>query len=279
MTTTAGRGGMPSSKSGQRVEGSSKVEPSPGCWTATKSVSVVVDEPRAAELGSDRNPVEVPGRAAQVAVGLHRPETVGPARRLGAVAVGRDPEPAGGVDGAVVGHPEPAVLRRLGREGGADLGHGGIAALDQDLPVHRVGGEVAVRRLDLDDVAERVLGPRVRRVLVARLAAGVVGQHHVDAAVPLVRLDVLGPVHRRRLEEVGGAAGLDQHVALVGEAVLLGERPLAVNERQPVHRAVVVEPRDRRACRGRAGPGRGSPGRRRRRSGSGRRIRTARRRP
>jgi hypothetical protein len=35
-----GRGGMPSLKSGQRVEGFSKVEPesSPGCWTAMKKV-------------------------------------------------------------------------------------------------------------------------------------------------------------------------------------------------------------------------------------------------
>jgi len=40
IATTEGRGGMPSLKSGQRVEGLSKVEPlsSPGCWTARKKV-------------------------------------------------------------------------------------------------------------------------------------------------------------------------------------------------------------------------------------------------
>jgi hypothetical protein len=40
MAITAGRGGTPSAKSGQRVEGRSKVEPesSPGCWIAKKIV-------------------------------------------------------------------------------------------------------------------------------------------------------------------------------------------------------------------------------------------------
>ena len=40
MAITAGRGGMPSLKSGQRVEGLSKVEPgsSPGCCTVRKNV-------------------------------------------------------------------------------------------------------------------------------------------------------------------------------------------------------------------------------------------------
>ena len=40
IATTEGRGGMPSAKSGQRVDGVSKAEPlsSPGCWMATKRV-------------------------------------------------------------------------------------------------------------------------------------------------------------------------------------------------------------------------------------------------
>ncbi len=40
IATTDGRGGMPSLKSGQRVDGFSKVEPrsSPGCWIDRNSV-------------------------------------------------------------------------------------------------------------------------------------------------------------------------------------------------------------------------------------------------
>ena len=40
MATTDGRGGIPSLKSGQRVDGFSKVDPasSPGCWIATNMV-------------------------------------------------------------------------------------------------------------------------------------------------------------------------------------------------------------------------------------------------
>src|SRR5262245_47574407 len=40
MATSEGRGGMPSAKSGQRVDGLSNVEspPSAGCWTETKKV-------------------------------------------------------------------------------------------------------------------------------------------------------------------------------------------------------------------------------------------------
>src|SRR5262245_9503370 len=38
MATTDGRGGILSSKSGQRVEGASKLASSPGCWTDTNRV-------------------------------------------------------------------------------------------------------------------------------------------------------------------------------------------------------------------------------------------------
>ena len=88
------------------------------------------------------------------------------------------------------------------------------------VPVELVGGVIGVlafaaRRDQLDDLAVARCGARVDGVDLLRLAPGVVGQHDVDAAVDRVGLDVLGPVHRRGAEQVGGAPGLDQHVRLV----------------------------------------------------------------
>jgi hypothetical protein len=60
MTITAGRGGAPSLKSGQRVDGVSKVEPlpSPGCWMARNSVrssGVKIGPQTSAPLGAAKN--------------------------------------------------------------------------------------------------------------------------------------------------------------------------------------------------------------------------------
>ena len=76
------------------------------------------------------------------------------------------------------------------------------------------------------------------------LALGVVGQHDIDLAVDAVRLDVLWPVHLGRPEQIAGTARLDQHVGLAGKAVLGGQRPLAMHQRQPFKRAVLGEFRD-----------------------------------
>ena len=73
----------------------------------------------------------------------------------------------------------------------------------------------------------------------------VLGHHRIDAAGHRVGLHVFGPVHRRRLERVGGKARLQQHLGLVGKAVLGGQLALAVHQRQPGHRAVGVEAGDR----------------------------------
>jgi hypothetical protein len=48
----------------------------------------------------------------------------------------------------------------------------------------------------------------------------------------------------RGAQRVGGQAGLDEHVALVGEAVGRGQRALPVHQRQPGAAAVVVEAGD-----------------------------------
>ena len=104
---------------------------------------------------------------------------------------------------------------------------------------------VAVGRRHLDDVAEVVLGPRIGLVDLLRPALGVVGQHDEHLAGGRVRLHVLGPVHRRRLEQVGGQPRIDHDVGLRVEAVGGRERPLAEHERQPRHRAVLVVAGDR----------------------------------
>ena len=80
--------------------------------------------------------------------------------------------------------------------------------------------------------------------ICSAFAARVVGQHHVDLAVDAVRLDVLGPIHLGRAEQVGGEPRLDQHVGLALEAVLRRQRALAVDERHPRQRAVLGELRD-----------------------------------
>ena len=148
----------------------------------------------------------------------------------------------GRVDGAVVGHAEPAIGRGGGGEGSADFGHRGIAALQQHFPLAGGGSEVAAVLGDLDDVAKGVLGARVGGIDGVSLAAGVVGEHDIDLAIGAVGLDVLGAVHPGGAEQIAGAAGLDDHVGLAGKAVLGGERTLAVDERQPFERAVLGEP-------------------------------------
>src|SRR5690606_12013380 len=120
------------------------------------------------------------------------PQPVGAACRLGRVAVGRDPEPAGRIDGAIIGHAEPAIGGGGGGEGGADLGHGGVAAFQQHFPSAFQRSEVAAVFLDLDDVAEGVLRAGIDAVDLFVGAAGVAGQHHVDLAVDAVGLDVFG---------------------------------------------------------------------------------------
>src|SRR5262245_10851560 len=81
ITTTAGRGGMPSLKSGQRVEGSSKVpgalssSDSPGCWIATKNVSrsgVNSGPHNSAPFGQRKNSFDVPRAGPSVSM-AHTP--------------------------------------------------------------------------------------------------------------------------------------------------------------------------------------------------------------
>ena len=108
------------------------------------------------------------------------------------------------------------------------------AASPSRTPSRRVGFlALAARRDQLEHLTVLVLGPRVGSVHLVGLALGVVGEVDVDATVHRVRLDVLGPVHGRRADLIGGEAGPDQHVRLAGKAVLRGQRTLAMDQRQP----------------------------------------------
>ena len=122
--------------------------------------------------------------------------------------------------------------------------HAGPAAHQEDRPGAFGRGVVAVLGRDLDDVAVGVARHRVGLVDLLLGALAVVGQHDIDAPVHRVGLDVLRPVHRRGLQEIGGDAGIDQHVGLAVEAVFRRQRPLAVDQRQPFGLAVVVEAGD-----------------------------------
>src|SRR3546814_9111085 len=116
-------------------------------------------------FGANRDAEEHLAGAAQVALGLETPEAVGGARLApGRALVGGDPESPGGVDGAVVRRAEPAV--RGGRLviAGANLRLGRVAGDHQQVPGVSQGIVVAVRRRQLDDVAEVVLGARIRTV-------------------------------------------------------------------------------------------------------------------
>ena len=103
-----------------------------------------------------------------------------------------------------------------------------------------VGVGAFARRHQLDDLAMGVLGARVRAVDLLGLAPAVVGQRHIHPAVDRIWLDVLGPVHGRRTDQIGRLAREDQDFSLAREAVLGGQRALALDQRQP-GALVVVE--------------------------------------
>ena len=116
-----------------------------------------------------------------------------------------------------------------------------VAAEQQDVPAERGrAGPVAVLG-DLDDVAVPISRPRVGRVRTGLAggdaALGVVGAGDVDLAGGGVRLDVLAPVHRGGLDQIGGLPGEDQHLLDTHP----GHRRLTVqHERHPGSPAEVV---------------------------------------
>ncbi len=144
------------------------------------------------------------------------------------------------VDRAIVRHAEPAVAAGGRIECRAHLGDRRVAALHQDVPGKARRGVIAVRRRHLYDMAEPVAGARIGGVDLVGLAARIVGEDHIDLVVLEIGLDVFGPVHPGRAEQVGGAPRLDHDVRLAAESVRRGQRSLAMDERQPVEAPVGV---------------------------------------
>ena len=122
-----------------------------------------------------------------------------------------------------------------------------VAGQHEQIPGVVVGGVVGVRaraarRDQLDDMAVEVFRPGVGRVELVGRHLLVLGHDGIDAAGHRVGLHVLRAVHRRGAQRIGGKAGLEQHLGLLGKAVLGGQRALAMHQRQPGHRAVGIEP-------------------------------------
>ncbi len=122
---------------------------------------IVRRQQRAAHFGTDGNAEEQLGCGAGIAFGIDCPKPIGAPSIGGIVAVGRNPEPSHGVDGAVIGHAEPAILRRCGREGGSHLRNRGVTTFEQDFPCAAGGGKVTISLGDLDDMAESIFGARI----------------------------------------------------------------------------------------------------------------------
>lgn len=93
-------------------------------------------------------------------------------------------------------------------------------------------------------MAVDVVDARVRGVdtgIRADAAAGIVRHERIDLAGVRVGFDVFRAIHLRGAEQIGSAPAIDDHVALIVEAVGGRERAVAENEREPFARAVVVE--------------------------------------
>ena len=170
--------------------------------------------------------------AGVLALERHEVHAVAVAERI---AVRRDPQVARAVEGDVVGAGDRADLRLVvAVEVGLRVAR--VAADEHELPVEAGDRVVARARGDLEDLTVLVLRAGVGLVDLTGSALGVVGQGGVDAAVDEVDLDVLGAVHLRRADLVGGQPGEDEDL-LEAHAVDLG---LAVDdEGQPLAGAVV----------------------------------------
>lgn len=92
----------------------------------------------------------------------------------------------------------------------------------------------------LDDVAESVFCAGVGRIDLVGLSSRVVGQHDVDFMRFCVDLRALRPIHLRRAHEVTCATRFNDNVRLRAETVAIGQRTLAINQRQPFTSAVCI---------------------------------------
>jgi hypothetical protein len=204
IATTEGRGGVWSSKSGQRVEGASKARSLVFARVLHRDEErlAVGGEAGAAHLGAARASVEEQGAGPLGAFDRAGADAVRDALGdLRAALIGRDPESPHRVEGAVVRTGEPAILVGGGMVGGLILLDGGVAAAKEDPPLESEGGVIALLALagrnELDHVAVTILRAWVGGVRLLGRALLVVGEHDVDQAVDRVGLDVLGTIEGR----------------------------------------------------------------------------------
>ena len=90
-------------------------------------------------------------------------------------------------------------------------------------------------------MAIEVFGPRVRRIELVGRHLLVLGHDGIDAARDRIGFHILRPVHGRGTQRIGGKARLEQHLGLRGKALVRREWAGAINQRQPVHRAIGIE--------------------------------------
>ncbi len=127
ITTTDGRGGIPSAKSGQRVAGFSNDHRIgfgilfAGMLYREEQCFVVRREHRPAHFGADRYAEEHLRLVPRMSPSVSSAQTPSVVPVLSYCRpVGGDPQPALGVDRAVIRQAEPAVLVVAGCETGAD---------------------------------------------------------------------------------------------------------------------------------------------------------------
>ena len=159
------------------------------------------------------------------------------------IVIGFDPQAPLGV--------EPEAVR--GREyialDGADLVGGHVCRLwipcqQKQFPLEGGGGRVIALFPPAQNMAVLIVPARVGAVdglIVAAATLVVVGQGNVNLPVIRLHRHPFRTVHGGGAEQVGGAAGLDQHLGLVIKPVGFGERPFPENQRLPLPFAPVSE--------------------------------------
>ena len=117
------------------------------------------------------------------------------------------------------------------------LVHARVARQQEEIPLEAVAPVIVPHRAPADDLAIGVLGPGVgaiERLVLLEAAVLVVGQGTVDLGPVGMHGHPLGPVHGGGAEPGRRLPGEDEHLPLIGEAVLPGQTMLAVHQGQPL---------------------------------------------
>ncbi|MNZ98925.1 hypothetical protein D3C78_1182300 [compost metagenome] len=109
----------------------------------------------------------------------------------------------------------------------------GVARQQEEIPLEAVTAVIARGRAPADDLAIGVLGPGVGAIeglVLLEAAVLVVGQGAVGLGPVGMHGHPLRPVHGGGAEPGRGLPGEDEHLPLIGEAVLPGQAVLAVHQ-------------------------------------------------